>query len=111
MDENQASTDQPLEPETVSVTLPNIEQRQQIHLRQLVDRFGHIVLDMSACLGRSKMTLRTLLALKGESIVTLDKQAGEKLELHLNQSPFGFAEVQVDDNQIKLQITGIGLAT
>ena len=102
---------EPQTPPTATVPAPHTgpEQRHQVHLRYLVDRFGHIVLDVSAYLGRSKMTLRTLLALNSGNIVRLDREVGQRLDLRLNGEPFGHVDVRIDDDMRRLQITRIGV--
>ena len=102
-----------MEPPAESPPAPSVhsgrEQRRQVHLRHLVDHFGNLVIDASAYLGRAKMSLRTLLALKTGNIVRLDREVGQRLDLRINGQPFGYVDVRIDDDLRRLQITRVGI--
>ncbi len=58
-------------------------------------------------LGRRMMTLREFLALDKGSIVELKKSAGENMEIYVNGSYFGKAEITVIEDTFGVRIIDI----
>ncbi len=66
-----------------------------------------ITMPVTVELGRAQMTVRDLLQLSTGSVVELDKQAGEPVDLYVRDVPFARGEVVVVDNNFGLRITEI----
>src|SRR5436190_244165 len=62
--------------------------------------YGTIGLNLSAELGRGKISLRDLLKLQYHSVFPLDRPAGAKLALYVNGCPLGTCEpVIIEDRK------------
>jgi flagellar motor switch protein FliN/FliY len=75
----------------------------QADLRRLSD----VPLQLSVEIGRTEMTVGETLDLRTGSIVTLDRLAGEPVDLLVNGTPIARGEVIVVDEQFGLRVTGI----
>lgn len=64
-----------------------------------------VELRVTAELGRAKLTLGEVTSLSGGSIVTLDKAAGEAVDLRINDQLFASGEVIVMDGYFAVKIT------
>jgi flagellar motor switch protein FliN/FliY len=70
-------------------------------------RLGDVPLEMSVEIGRTQMTVGDTLDLRAGSIVTLDRLAGEPVDLLVNGTPIARGEVVVVDEQFGLRVTEI----
>ncbi len=70
-----------------------------------LDMLRHVELRVTAELGRAKLTLGEVTGLSGGSIVTLDKAAGEPVDLRINDQLFASGEVIVMDGYFAVKIT------
>jgi len=66
-----------------------------------------ITMPVTVELGRARMTVRELLALRTGSVVQLDRIAGEPIDLFVRDVRFARGEVVVVDNNFGLRITEI----
>ncbi len=62
---------------------------------------------MSVEIGRTQMTVGDTLDLRAGSIVTLDRLAGEPVDLLVNGTPIARGEVVVVDEQFGMRVTEI----
>lgn len=76
-------------------------------LDQDLRRLGEVPLEMSVEIGRTQMTVGETLDLRAGSIVTLDRLAGEPVDLLVNGTPIARGEVVVIDEQFGLRITDV----
>ena len=76
-------------------------------LDQDLRRLGEVPLEMSVEIGRTQMTVGDTLDLRAGSIVTLDRLAGEPVDLLVNGTPIARGEVVVIDEQYGLRVTEI----
>lgn len=74
-------------------------------LHDLVERFGNIPIFLSFEIGETTASIRNLLALEKGSLVKVRKTAGEKLDVRVNDSAWGSAEVMSIDPKATLRIT------
>jgi len=72
-------------------------------LRRLAD----VPVELSVEIGRTGMTVGETLDLRTGSIVTLDRLAGEPVDLLVNGTPIARGEVVVVDEQFGLRVTEI----
>jgi flagellar motor switch protein FliN/FliY len=72
-------------------------------LRRLAD----VPVELSVEIGRTGMTVGETLDLRSGSIVTLDRLAGEPVDLLVNGTPIARGEVVVVDEQFGLRVTEI----
>ena len=72
-------------------------------LRRLYD----VPVELAVEIGRTQMTIRETLALGPGSIVTLNKLAGEPVDLLVNGKPIARGEVVVVDEDFALRVTEI----
>ena len=70
-------------------------------------RLHDVPVELAVEVGRTKMTIREALALGPGSIVTLNRLAGEPVDLLVNGKPIARGEVVVIDEEFGLRITEI----
>lgn len=75
----------------------------ELDLRRLSD----IPMELSVEIGRTQMTVGETLDLRVGSIVTLERLAGEAVDLLVNGTPIARGEVVVIDEQFGLRVTEI----
>jgi flagellar motor switch protein FliN len=64
-----------------------------------------VKLKVDVVLGRSKMSLQQLLALKEGQLISLNKLAGEPLEIEINGRVIGYGEVVAIDEHYGVHLT------
>lgn len=72
-----------------------------------IDLILDVPLDISVVLGRTKKTIKDILALSTGSLVELDKLAEEPVEILVNGKKIAFGEVVVVDENFGVRITSI----
>jgi flagellar motor switch protein FliN len=70
-------------------------------------RLSDVPLELSVEIGRTRMTVGETLQLRAGSIVTLERLAGEPVDLLVNGTPIARGEVVVVDEQFGLRVTEI----
>jgi flagellar motor switch protein FliN/FliY len=70
-------------------------------------RLSDVPMELSVEIGRTRLTIGETLDLRVGSIVTLDRLAGEPVDLLVNGTPIARGEVVVVDEQFGLRITRI----
>ncbi|MFZ2051677.1 MAG: flagellar motor switch protein FliN [Solirubrobacteraceae bacterium] len=70
-------------------------------------RISSIPMELSVEIGRTQMTVGETLALRPGSIVTLQRFAGEPVDLLVNGTPIATGEVVVVDDKFGLRISTI----
>jgi flagellar motor switch protein FliN/FliY len=70
-----------------------------------LSRLSDIPMGLSVEIGRTHMTVAETLALRVGSVVTLDRQAGEAVDLLVNGAPIARGEVIVVDDRFALHVT------
>jgi flagellar motor switch protein FliN/FliY len=88
--------------ETTTVPAPGTEPAAA-ELERLFD----VPVELTVEIGRTQMTIRETLALGPGSIVTLDKLAGEPVDLLVNGKPSARGEVVVVDEEFGLRVTEV----
>jgi flagellar motor switch protein FliN len=73
-------------------------------------RLSAVPVDLSVEIGRAHMSVGETLELREGSVVTLDRMAGEPVDLLVNGTPIARGEVVVIDEQFGLRLTQV-LAT
>jgi flagellar motor switch protein FliN/FliY len=86
---------------------PGAAARALDGMDQDLRRLGEVPLEMSVEIGRTQMTVGETLDLRAGSIVTLDRLAGEPVDLLVNGTPIARGEVVVVDEQFGLRVTEI----
>ncbi|MCL6507339.1 MAG: FliM/FliN family flagellar motor C-terminal domain-containing protein [Bryobacteraceae bacterium] len=66
---------------------------------------GEVPLDVEAELGRPVLTLRQLMALRPGTVVTLNRAAGENLEVRVGGVLIGYGEVVLVENVAAIRLT------
>jgi flagellar motor switch protein FliN/FliY len=74
-------------------------------------RLHDVPVELAVEIGRTRMTIRETLALAPGSIVSLNRLAGEPVDLLVNGKPLARGEVVVIDEEFGLRITEIVSAT
>jgi flagellar motor switch protein FliN/FliY len=75
-----------------------------------LERLYDVPVELAVEIGRTQMTIRETLALGPGSIVTLDKLAGEPVDLLVNGKPIARGEVVVLDEEFGLRVTEVLVA-
>lgn len=70
-------------------------------------RISGIPMELSVEIGRTQMTVGETLCLRAGSIVTLDRFAGEPVDLLVNGTPIATGEVVVVDDKFGLRISQV----
>jgi flagellar motor switch protein FliN/FliY len=76
---------------------------EQAELERLYD----VPVELAVEIGRTQMTIRETLALGPGSIVSLDRLAGEPVDLLVNGKPIARGEVVVIDEEFGLRVTEV----
>lgn len=71
------------------------------------DRFRDLPIRAAVYLDRRRLLVRELLNLERESVIRLERSAGENVDLMLNGTPAGSGEIVVIDEMVGLRITDI----
>jgi len=75
--------------------------------RAELDRLRDVPVDLAVEIGRTTMTIGETLALGPGSIVTLNRLAGEPVDLLVNGKPIARGEVVVIDEEFGLRVTEV----
>lgn len=70
-------------------------------------RLGDVPVEVRAEIGRAQMTVNAVLDLRNGSIVTLDRMAGEPVDLLVNGTLVAHGEVVVIDEQFGVRVSGV----
>ncbi len=70
-------------------------------------RLSDVPIDLTVEIGRTRMTVGETLDLRQGSIVTLNRMAGEPVDLLVNGTPIARGEVVVIDEQFGVRITEV----
>ena len=92
----ETTTDGPVEPEASPAVSPDD-----------LTRLHDVPVELAVEIGRTHMTIRDALALGPGSIVTLNRLAGEPVDLLVNGKPIARGEVVVIDEEFGLRVTEV----
>jgi flagellar motor switch protein FliN/FliY len=70
-------------------------------------RLSDVPIDLTVEIGRARMTVGETLELRQGSVVTLNRMAGEPVDLLVNGTPIARGEVVVIDEQFGVRITDV----
>jgi flagellar motor switch protein FliN/FliY len=70
-------------------------------------RLSAVPVDLSVEIGRARLSVGETLELREGSVVTLDRMAGEPVDLLVNGTPIARGEVVVIDEQFGLRLTAV----
>ena len=76
-------------------------------IRQAMERFADIPITLSVQLDRKWSTIREILELRVDSIVKLNRSAGENVELLMDGVPVGNGEIVVIEDLMGLRVTDL----
>lgn len=77
----------------------------EIGPKEAIATLGDVPLEVEAELGRPVITLRELMALRPGTILTLNRPAGENLEVRAGGVLIGYGEVVVVENAAAIRLT------
>ena len=92
---------QEIEYTALEATGEAVEQAADLH------RLEDVPVELAVEIGRTQMTIGETLALGPGSIVTLNRLAGEPVDLLVNGTPIARGEVVVIDEEFGLRITEV----
>ena len=72
-----------------------------------VGRLADINVIFTSYLGQTKLSLSELLNIKVGTVIDIDKQAGESVEIYVNDKILGRGEVMVYDQNLAIRINEI----
>jgi flagellar motor switch protein FliN/FliY len=72
-----------------------------------LQRLSAVPVDLSVEMGRTRMTVGETLELRQGSVITLNRMAGEPVDLLVNGTPVARGEVVVIDEQFGLRVTEV----
>lgn len=76
-------------------------------IRQAMERFADIPITLSVQLDRKWTTIREILELKVDSVIKLNRSAGENVELLMDGIPVGNGEIVVIEDLMGLRVTDL----
>jgi flagellar motor switch protein FliN len=94
---------EPVELEQLNASDSSAEPPGMAELRRLSD----VPIDLTVEIGRTRLTVGETLELRQGSILTLNRMAGEPVDLLVNGTPIARGEVVVIDEQFGVRITDI----
>jgi len=62
---------------------------------------------LSVVLGKRKMSLKEILELEQNQIITLNKYVDEPVDIYVNDKFFGYGEIVVENNKVGIRILSI----
>jgi flagellar motor switch protein FliN/FliY len=80
---------------------------RDVPLAEDLERLNDVPVELAVEIGRTHMTIREALALGPGSIVTLNRLAGEPVDLLVNGKPIARGEVVVIDEEFGLRVTEV----
>ena len=90
-----------------TTTAGPVEQSPAPVSAEELSRLHDVPVELAVEVGRTQMTIREALALGPGSIVTLNRLAGEPVDLLVNGKPIARGEVVVIDEEFGLRLTEI----
>ena len=84
-----------------------VEADAEAHGATGLERLRDVPVELAVEIGRTRMTIGEALALGPGSIVTLDRLAGEPVDLLVNGKPIARGEVVVIDEEFGLRISEV----
>jgi len=93
-----------VESETQSVSEEGVDTSYDA---QNLDFLMDIPLDVTIELGRTNMVVKQLLSLRKNSVVELDREANEPIDILINNKRFARGEVVIEGEKIAIMITDI----
>jgi flagellar motor switch protein FliN/FliY len=96
---------EPIELEQLRAGGPN--EAAETHALGDLRRLSAVPVDLSVELGRARMTVGETLELRPGSIISLDRMAGEPMDLLVNGTAIARGEVVVIDEQFGLRVTEV----
>src|SRR5580658_6926950 len=94
-------------PPGTSITQPTPQSPPTTSDPRRIDLLLDIPLDISAELGRTRMTIQDLLGLSAGAVIELDKIAGEPLDILVNNRLIARGEAVVVNDKFGVRITDI----
>jgi flagellar motor switch protein FliN/FliY len=95
---------------TAAASFDNAERRAPARPANTGDRLellGNVEMDITAELGRTRMTVRELLSLAPGTVVELDRAAGSPVDLFVNGTLIARGEVVVVDEEFGVRVSEI----
>ena len=86
------------------VEFPELKQQNISADRIGIDLLKDIIVDITVELGHCQLTVNEILHLDNDSVVELDKIAGEEVDIHINTEAFAKAEVVVINESFGIRI-------
>jgi flagellar motor switch protein FliN len=96
---------EPIELEQLRAGAPG--EAAETHALGDLRRLSAVPVDLSVELGRARMTVGETLELRPGSIISLDRMAGEPMDLLVNGTAIARGEVVVIDEQFGLRVTEV----
>ena len=93
--------------EIKDLKIEELEEKKEEEKKQNIEFFYDIPLKISVYLGKAKLKIRDILKLDIDSIVELDKTAGEAADIYVNDRMFAKGEIIVSENTFAVRITHI----
>ncbi len=72
-----------------------------------LDFLMDIPLQVTVELGRTRIPIKSIMQLKKNAIIPLDRAANEPVDILVNDKPFAKGEVVIDGERIAIQVTDI----
>ncbi len=100
-------TEQQERPEAKPVNFPPVEDKSLGVAPRSITVLGDVTVTLKAELGTSRLFVKEILLLRKNSIIELDKLAGEHIDIYLNEAFFAKGEVVVIGDTLGVRLTEI----
>lgn len=93
------------QPRINKLNLEQLDDQEKAHREMELKQLNDISLTLKAELGRAKAPLREILTWKKDTIITLDKLAGENVDIFIHGVRFASGEVLVVEDNFAVRLT------
>ena len=93
------------QPRISKLDLERLEQSQKPEKKLDLKQLNDISLELRAELGQTHVTLKEFLSWKKDAILTLDKLAGENVDIYIHGVRFASGEVLVVEDNFAVRLT------
>jgi len=93
------------QPKVSKLELENFKSPEQSATPLDLKRLNDVTIELRAELGRCTVSLKEILAWKKDTILTLDKLAGENVDIYVRDTRFASGEVLVVEDNFAVRLT------
>ena len=93
------------QPKVKKIEFETFDSSQSVDTRFELKQLNDVSLELRAELGSTRVSIREILSWKKDTIVTLDKLAGENVDIYIHGVRFASGEVLVVEDNFAVRLT------